>query len=377
MDSYDNYQKLLRAFETFRAQNMTLYQQIEKAFIESCHSSAISDLLASGAQMARQINELSHSIGLSVQPAIHAMQSSNSFILGAFESMTQAAARNQEVLSQCGLLASQALSVAQEPVFIIDVSRAYEFASHSLLIRNQLSPEMVGSLLPISDYARKALLNSADVLVQAQEALYRNFNELDLTFDIQQTKGFLLPAQEVFLNESMLAAISTEEQTFEDEQEDLYQSEVALEVSEQLHVLLSRRDEKFIRMWTGATQTIESDNPDRTRHFSVSAREILDQLLCVIAPDNEVRKWDSSPELYDKHGNLKREARLKYIYRQINNNKLEAFILADINSFLQLIRLFNKGVHTKEIYSDRQLRFLKSRAESFLYTILTTCSMNN
>lgn len=377
MDSYDNYQKLVRAFEVFRAHNLTLYEQIEKACAESLHSSAIPDLLASGTQIARHINELSHSVVLSVQPAIMAMQSSNTLILRAFEAMTQATPPNREVLSHCGLLASQALIAAQESAFIIDVSRAYEFASHSFLIRNQLSMEMVGSLLSISDNAKKTLLDSADVLVQTQEALCRNFSELDLTFGMQETRGFLIPAQEVFLNESMLAVISTEELVYVDEQEELYQGEIASGVSEELHALLRLQGEKFIRMWMGATQTIESDNPDRTRHFSVSSREILDQLLCVLAPENEVRKWDSSPKLYDKDGNPKREARLKYIYRHVNNKKLEEFILADINSFVRLIRLFNKGVHTKVIYSDRQLKFLRFRAESLLYSILTTCSMNS
>ncbi|MSQ64274.1 MAG: hypothetical protein EXR33_10675 [Betaproteobacteria bacterium] len=64
-------------------------------------------------------------------------------------------------------------------------------------------------------------------------------------------------------------------------------------------------------MWTGATVSLFSENPERARHVAASGRELLRHVLELFAPDNAVLAWIVRPDyLHDKRPT--RRARLHF-----------------------------------------------------------------
>jgi hypothetical protein len=97
--------------------------------------------------------------------------------------------------------------------------------------------------------------------------------------------------------------------------------------------LLAEFDGRLCSLLHGARQSLQGNNPDRARHIITSIRELLTQVLHALAPDNEVFKWTSKPELF--HNNRPtREARLLFICRNINDAPLSRFVKDDVRAYL-------------------------------------------
>jgi hypothetical protein len=129
---------------------------------------------------------------------------------------------------------------------------------------------------------------------------------------------------------------------------------------------LPKIDPELVKLWAGANQSLASNNPDKIRHFSISFRELLTQVLHRLSPDEEVKKWTSNPHHY-KEGRPTREARLLYISRDINLGSFHNFVQKDVTATLEFIKLFQEGTHeVVPCFTERQLVALKAKAESTL-----------
>lgn len=127
---------------------------------------------------------------------------------------------------------------------------------------------------------------------------------------------------------------------------------------------LPRIDAELVRLWDGANQSLESSNPDNVRHFSISSRELLTQVLHYLSPDKEVKKWTSDPHHF-KEGRPTREARLFYITRNINFGGFQKFVQKDVSATVEFINLFEEGTHkVKPSFTKEQLLALKAKTES-------------
>jgi hypothetical protein len=98
--------------------------------------------------------------------------------------------------------------------------------------------------------------------------------------------------------------------------------------------------------WRGALFALHPDNPDASRHFCTSARELLSSFLESIAPDEDVLAAD--PEcVRTPHGSVSRRARVRHCLNRRGgfDPALEDFIEADFDNVLSLFSEFNSGTH--------------------------------
>lgn len=128
--------------------------------------------------------------------------------------------------------------------------------------------------------------------------------------------------------------------------------------------------------WTGALFALNPQNPDASRHFCTSAREILTAILNMSAPDSEVLSADpQAPRTQDNR--ITRRAKIDYCLRRVGryDSDLAGFVDEDIDNVLSLFGEFNSGTHGEAgRFTLRQLSTLKQRVEdaiAFLYRIVT------
>ena len=137
-----------------------------------------------------------------------------------------------------------------------------------------------------------------------------------------------------------------------------------------LQQYLPRVNSDLLRLWDGAKKALESDNPDKIRHFSISIRELFTHLLHIVAPDSAIEKWTSDEKYFHK-GMPTREARVMYICRDIDNGDFHKFVIKDVSATLEFLNLFQEGTHSiRSQMTSKQLMAIKSRAESTLRYII-------
>ena len=116
--------------------------------------------------------------------------------------------------------------------------------------------------------------------------------------------------------------------------------------------------------WQGALFSLSPNNPDASRHFCTSVREIFTQVIDVKAPDYSVAS--SFPECEFHQGKPNRRFKIKYILSQkaIKSEQLEQFVESDINDILSLFQTLNDGTHgSAGKFTIQQLLKLKKRVE--------------
>jgi hypothetical protein len=123
-------------------------------------------------------------------------------------------------------------------------------------------------------------------------------------------------------------------------------------------------DPPFRIMVEGAKATIYSNNPERSRHFASSHRELCTLLLHKLAPDRDILKWSKAPELFDGNGKLTRKARLKFICRRIDSDSYKEFF---ISNFESQVKLLNADEHKlSHNYTNEELEIFHTRFLSSL-----------
>lgn len=116
--------------------------------------------------------------------------------------------------------------------------------------------------------------------------------------------------------------------------------------------------------WRGALFALNPQNPDASRHFCTSAREIFTTILEQRAPDAEVKRTIPDCPLHD--GRPTRRARIQFaLHRKgLLVEPLEQFVDDDIENVVQLFKTFNDGTHgSAGRFPFEQLRALKTRVE--------------
>ena len=89
--------------------------------------------------------------------------------------------------------------------------------------------------------------------------------------------------------------------------------------------------------WRGAVFSLNPHNPDATRHFCTSAREVFTQILEIKAPDAEVFTTLPGCETTDE-GKPTRRAKIKYFLhrRGMTDGALEECVEQDMENIVQL-----------------------------------------
>lgn len=128
--------------------------------------------------------------------------------------------------------------------------------------------------------------------------------------------------------------------------------------------------------WNGALYSLNPKNPDATRHFCTSSREIFTDIFDNYAHDEEVFNMFPNCDKTER-GNATRRWKIKYFLNKkgIELKGAEEFIDNDIDNILELYHILSDGTHGYAgRYTFIQLKAIKKRVEDgilFLYNIVS------
>lgn len=117
--------------------------------------------------------------------------------------------------------------------------------------------------------------------------------------------------------------------------------------------------------WIGALYSLNPNNPDATRHFCTSTREIFTDIFEKYALDKDVFAVFPNCDKTDR-GNATRRSKIKYfLYKKgIDLTNADEFIDNDIDNILELYHTLSDGTHGEAgRYSMIQLKLIKKRVE--------------
>lgn len=120
--------------------------------------------------------------------------------------------------------------------------------------------------------------------------------------------------------------------------------------------------------WKGAIFALNPRNPDATRHFCTSTREIFIQIIDTKAKDDDVKEVFPDCEKTN-NGSVSRRSKIKYLLHKkgVDDIDMENFVHTDIENILSLLYELNGGTHGQAgKYTINQLKSIKKRAESGL-----------
>ena len=182
------------------------------------------------------------------------------------------------------------------------------------------------------------------------------------------------PSHEVFREAELLEQITIpeDEQIVSDEYE-----VIPIPEERSLEDWLGEINSGFPSLLQGAHAVLNTDNPDRARHVTVSLRELIGRVLHQFAPKDKIKAWSADSNYYDEEDKPTRRARLLYICREINFDPLSEFVDVNVKSVLTLIQVLNAETHVIPCrLTNRQLQALVDRTESCLLFLLRLNSTN-
>ena len=127
--------------------------------------------------------------------------------------------------------------------------------------------------------------------------------------------------------------------------------------------------------WVGALFSLNPNNPDATRHFCTSTREIFTDIFDKYALDRDVFNVFPDCDKTDR-GNATRKSKIKYFLfkKGIDIKNADEFIDSDIDNILKLYHILSDGTHGEAgKYNIIQLKAIKKRVEdgiNFLCSIV-------
>ena len=117
--------------------------------------------------------------------------------------------------------------------------------------------------------------------------------------------------------------------------------------------------------WNGALYSLNPKNPDATRHFCTSSREIFTDIFDNYAHDEEVFNMFPNCDKTER-GNATRRWKIKYFLNKkgIELKGAEEFIDNDIDNILELYHILSDGSHGYAgRYTFIQIKAIKKRVE--------------
>jgi hypothetical protein len=129
--------------------------------------------------------------------------------------------------------------------------------------------------------------------------------------------------------------------------------------------------------WRGALFALNPQNPDASRHFCTSAREIITEILEIKSPDAEVERAMPDCDRTDI-GRPTRRAKIRYLLhrRGMTAEVLEDFVTEDVENILELFHVFNKGTHgAAGRFALHQLQAIRKRVKDGLFFLAEIARM--
>ena len=323
-------------------------------------------LLDINAMVYSPVNEILNSVNFSIRELF----SSSDVIAEAIASLPSISESWQKQISSMAL----ALDVIKPPKFVVE-SHLARISELSVLTQSSLAHlnwDHIGdSLQLLTPNIQNILQDNLLRLAQTHSDLFDYWGKRPSIIASLPVFVSELPTVELFNEANLLESITIQEGDFQFiEQKQHAQKEIQAETVDRLPSLLAGLNKDLVSLWEGARRSLNSDNPERARHTTVSLRELFTHVLHTLAPDAEVKNWTTNPEHYHNKRPT-RKARLLYICREINHGSFTNFIEADIHSTLKFLDIFQKGTHKIIVdYQEKQLHAMLVRMEATLRFLL-------
>ncbi len=160
---------------------------------------------------------------------------------------------------------------------------ATSLLSESLL--GGLNPEIIGSQIRIASPERKLLADSLTSISSSYASLFGSVDASITGLTDRTLYGISSAPMQYYTATDFCRTISTDVARSRDTE--LFSNNVLAETRQATIQNLPRIGSDLLPLWEGANRSLESDNPDRIRHFSTSIRE----LVCPINPQTPVWGW--------------------------------------------------------------------------------------
>ncbi len=249
-----------------------------------------------------------------------------------------------------------------------NLTRIGEIAIHAERNLANILPSQIGSKLNLNELQRNSIINGINESTKAFNKIWKNY-ETDIEF-LKSTNPIIqrIPPIEIYYTTDITEKISVGDK--DEVEETLLINDLGIENEETLKSLLGKLDNNLFRMWQGALQALQSNNVDKIRHLTTSLRELFTHVMHKIAPDDEIKKWSTSPD-YVQNGRPTRKARLLFICRHINDPHFKDFVEKDVDMMLKFIDLFQEGTHSVvSKLTEMQLNAIKCKSESAIKYLL-------
>jgi hypothetical protein len=201
--------------------------------------------------------------------------------------------------------------------------------------------------------------------------------------DFRQNRNGLLPiaselaARELFTTTTLVKSIFAGEEPKNYKETEIIKEKISIETDDRLQRLLLELDPELVNLWLGAKEAISSDNPDNARHFNVSLRELFTHILHRLAPDKEIKSWSTNPDDY-RDGRPTRDTRLRYIYREVNDDSFGTLIKKFISFSLELMDFLNRSTHAPRInMREMQFKMIMMQIELLISQLIELSQSNN
>ena len=217
-----------------------------------------------------------------------------------------------------------------------DLSRYSNIGELSLAAQNMLSGMNLTDMSIITGISLEnlAVLEESFLgFTDGYSALFRSIEASKV--DIASLDWFVteLPPVEIFTGTSFARVVSRPSLSEEDLAQ-ILEEDLVEDIERSLEEMLSRMDAGLLRAWHGAKQAVHSDNPDRSRHVTVSLRELLTHVLHKVAPDDKVRRWTSDPKHF-QNGRVPSPLSFKKVWFRYRFRSSPSFPLFQLEIFVK------------------------------------------
>jgi len=293
------------------------------------------------------------------------MSDANQRLLEASDSVARASS-NWQVMSKVSQEANLQRWIKLEAHF----AKLHRLSALSFSSLQTVNLANLGLKLGLDNVARMSLANvhihfSSDYQEFFRAVTRHHTDEIAIPESLTE-----LPAVE-YLNQTALIA-STAGGEIDAEVEEAVsdvQQGYAAENNDDLTELLNDLNPQLPVLLLGARTVIETQHADYVRHFATSLRELLTQVLHLLAPDDHLRAWSTDPSDYH-NGRPTRRARIRYITRNVHDF-FGGFLITDVDAVLEFLDAFQKGTHALQPgFTPTDVLDLKIRMEGLLRLLL-------
>ncbi|WP_461257133.1 pPIWI-associating nuclease domain-containing protein [Treponema sp. R80B11-R83G3] len=255
----------------------------------------------------------------------------------------------------------------------------YRIFSNSLFLENSIAiaTEKLKNNFDVISSLQNIKFNFPSILINQQESfltvpyIKKRQKTVILKAEQEQNNNLLLGTDDIdnadCINTTIQTSIALVDQISHNP-EPISISDIGLFNREyDLKEALCQINPSFYKKLLGAEQSANSDNVEKTRHISISLRELLKDFINTIIPTYEVKNYYGGKI----NGNPSLEQKINYFFKDITYSQLTELVKNDVILIKQITGVLNTCVHDDVDFPDEQsLFFLVNKVKSILMMLL-------